>query len=142
MRKNRLINTYLIIVALLLASCECNDCDYNYLLYQIENKLDSPIQVRFVSDSYPAKNFEITINSNETKDIINGESGLEGFGLRSYDSAFLKTNSSEYSYQRNPAVGLLSSSLYLDNGISKKNGKILRIYKLIVDEEFLLKSSK
>ena len=87
------------------------------------------------------RNFETTIESNEIKDIIKGTTGL-GFGLVSYDSAFMKVNTSEYIYQRTHETGLLSSSSYKDNGTSKKNGRILYIRKLIVDEEFLLKSNE
>ena len=138
----RFRSTLLLIIVLILSSCKCNDCDYDYLLYQIENKLASPIHVRFVSNIYPERNFETTIESNEIKDIIEGETGLDGFGLVSYDSAFITVNSTEYRYIRNQSNSLLSSSLYLNNGSSKKNGKTLNTYKLIVDEDFLLKSSK
>jgi len=136
------ISTMLLIIVLILSACKCNDCDYDYLTYQIENKLASPIQVRFVSKSYPTKNVDVLISVNEIKDVINGESGLYGFGLVSYDSAFITVNSTEYRYIRNQSNSLLSSSLYLHNGSSKKNGKTLNTYKLIVDEDFLLKSSK
>jgi len=54
----------------------------------------------------------------------------------------MKVNTSEYIYQRTHETGLLSSSSYKDNGTSKKNGRILYIRKLIVDEEFLLKSNE
>ena len=137
----RFRSTLLLIIVLILSSCKCNDCDYDYLLYQIENKLASPIQVRFVSNSYPTKNFETTINSNEIRDIIEGETGL-GFNLHSYDSAFMKVNTSEYIYQKTHETGLLTSLLYKDNGTSKKNRRILYIRKLIVDENFLLNSNK
>ena len=143
MRKNlSLTSAILITIVLLLSSCfKCLDCDYDYLLYQIENKLSYPIQVGFECYSDPGRNFETTIESNEIKDIIKGTTGL-GFGLVSYDSAFMKVNTSEYIYQRTHETGLLSSSTYKDIGTSKKNGRILYIRKLIVDEEFLLKSNE
>ena len=83
---------FFITISFLLSSCKCEDCDYNYLLYRIENKLDSPIQIRFVSNNFPSKNIETIINSNETKDVISGETGLEGFGLISVGRRIPKTH--------------------------------------------------
>ena len=135
-------NIYFLALVLILSSCKCYDCEFEYLTYQIENKLDSPIQVSFISNSYPEDNILTTINKNEIKDVIYGETGLRGFGLISYDSAFLPVNSIEYRYQRRPDTGLLSSYSYVKLGSSKKDGKILYTYRLTIDEEFLMKPNK
>lgn len=135
----RLRNTLNLIIAFLLLSCGDKD---QVLNYQIENKLASPINVRFVGENYAAKSVNITINSNEIKDVIVGVTGFDGaYGLYTYDSAFIEVNDVKYIYTKKNTEGLLSNSSYIDMGSSKKNGESLSIRKLIVDNAFLLNSN-
>ena len=141
MRLNfRFISLFLLSIAFLITSCESDDTVGNY---QIENKLNTPINVRFIGENYAAKNIDITIESNEIKDVIVGVTGFDGaYGLHSYDSAFIEVDDTIYIYTKLDTVGLLDLSSYVSIGSSKKKGEVLSVYKLIVDKEFLLKSSK
>ena len=136
-----LIAFFLLLISFFISSCKSND--YDYLNYQIENKLASPINVRFVGESYFAKSINVTINSNETKDVLVGATGFDGaYYFSSYDSAFVFVNDIKYTYTKKDTVGLLEFSSYKSMGSSKKNGEIHYIHKLIVDENFLLNSNK
>ena len=141
MRLNfRFISLFLLSIAFLITSCESDDTVGNY---QIENKLNTPINLRFIGENYAAKNIDITIESNEIKDVIVGVTGFDGaYGLHSYDSAFIEVDDTIYIYTKLDTVGLLDLSSYVSIGSSKKKGEVLSVYKLIVDKEFLLKSSK
>ncbi len=142
MRLNfRFKSIFLLLISFFISSCKSND--YDYLNYQIENKLASPINVRFVGESYFAKSINVTINSNETKDVLVGATGFDGaYYFNSYDSAFVFVNDIKYTYTKKDTVGLLEFSSYKSMGSSKKNGEIHYIRKLIVDENFLLNSNK
>ena len=141
MRLNfRFISLFLLSIAFLITSCKSDDTVGNY---QIENKLNTPINVRFIGENYAAKNIDITIESNEIKDVIVGVTGFDGaYGLHTYDSAFIEVSDTIYIYTKLDTVGLLDLSSYVSIGSSKKKGEVLSVYKLIVDNEFLLKSSK